>query len=51
LPEESALASAFLQTQTGRLGGASRTPAQAASEAFAHFCQVLLETNEFVYLP
>jgi hypothetical protein len=51
LPEESALASDFLQAQTGRLGGASRTPTQAASEAFAHFCQVLLETNEFVYLP
>ena len=51
LPDENGLARGFLQTQAARLGRTAGTPAQAASEAFTHFCQVLLETNEFVYLP
>ena len=51
LPEESGLARGFLQSQATRLENASGTPAQAASEALANLCQVLLETNEFVYLP
>jgi hypothetical protein len=51
LPEESGLARDFLQSQATRLGGASATAAQAVSEAFTQLCQVLLETNEFVYRP
>jgi hypothetical protein len=51
LPEESALARVFLQSQAARLGVASGTAGGAVSEAFTHFCQVLLQTNEFVYLP
>jgi hypothetical protein len=50
-PEERELASGFLQSQPTRLQNASKTAAQTASEAFTQLCQVLLETNEFVYRP
>jgi hypothetical protein len=43
------LARGFLQAQAARLGG--ETPAKKTAQAFAQFCQVLLETNEFVYRP
>jgi hypothetical protein len=49
LPEEIELARGFLQAQAARLGG--ETPAKKTAQAFAQFCQVLLETNEFVYRP
>jgi mono/diheme cytochrome c family protein len=50
-PEELALARGFLQAQAARIGAGAKTPPQTAPEAFAHFCQVLLQTNEFAYLP
>ncbi len=50
-PDEVELARGFLRAQAARLGAGSKTPAQTAPEAFAHFCQVLLQTNEFAYLP
>jgi hypothetical protein len=45
--EELEAAGAFLKEQSA--GEPNRWP--AASKAFAGFCQVLLETNEFAYLP
>jgi hypothetical protein len=50
LAEEIEMALGFLKSQAGLLGKA-KSPAQAEPEAFAQFCQVLLETNEFVYRP
>ncbi len=49
-PQETHLAQAFLEAQTARTGGA-KSPAQSPPPALTHFCQVLLQTNEFVYLP
>jgi mono/diheme cytochrome c family protein len=50
LQDEMELARGFLKSQAGLLGKA-KSPAQGEPEAFAQFCQVLLETNEFVYRP
>ena len=50
-PEEARLAAGFLHEQAARTGDNAKTAAGAAPVGFAQFCQVLLQTNEFVYLP
>jgi hypothetical protein len=51
LPAESAAACSFLRTHSEELAADGKQPAEATAQALADFCQVLFETNEFVYLP
>jgi hypothetical protein len=49
--EEATLAQGFLTAQSARDGAGAKSPPNTPPPAFARFCQVLLQTNEFVYLP
>ena len=50
-PEETRLASRFLQAQSTYFKEHAKATTKAVPEGFTHFCQVLLQTNEFAYLP
>ncbi len=49
--DETRLATGFLHARAARSGDNAKPPAGATPGTFAQFCQVLLQTNEFVYLP
>lgn len=47
---EAAWATELLERQTQRYQQAAMSPAEAADKALAHLCQMLLNTNEFLYI-
>jgi hypothetical protein len=49
--EEARIAIAFLKGQTARAADNAKAVASTVPVGFPQFCQVLLQTNEFVYLP
>ncbi len=49
--EEAPWASELLQRQTERYRQMNVPPAEAAHKALAHLCQMLFNTNEFLYVP
>ncbi len=49
--EERGWAGELIERQTARYGQAPMPPDQAEHQALAHLCQMLLNTNEFLYIP
>ena len=47
---ETAWATELLDRQTERYQQMPMPPAEAAEKALAHLCQMLLNTNEFLYI-
>jgi hypothetical protein len=50
-PHETTWCAELLRRQTERAEAAKLSPEQASHQALAHLCHMLLNTNEFLYVP